>query len=316
MNYLLYGLENGKIQKEIQKIIQDIPGTCDVIPYNLANTSLNEVLQEVMTPPFFEEHKVVIAQACQFLSGNATGEVDTQSLMHYLNHPVLENTLILVGNFEKYDSRKKIVKTIQQTCRVLEFKPLKEKDKRVYVIQRCKEMGISLNERLLSCVVERLPMDTSVIDHQLEKLALYPNPLDETIIASLLIRPLEDDVFLFIESLLKGRAKKVFRLYRDMISLSYDPIYLIAVCSSQFRFYYQVKYLMMQGRSEEGIAKELKAHPYRVQLSKNMVSNVSIQTLTSILASLADCDQKIKSGQCEKNLAFELFLIHTLEELK
>lgn len=311
MNYFLYGLEQGRINQKIQSIIQDIQKDheCDIITYNLQNTSLNEVMQEAMTAPFFAERKVIVAANAQFLGTDSQG--DTSLLESFLNHPLLENTLILVGNFEKPDARKKIVKLVQSTCHAISFGILNEQEKRTYILNKICELKIKANDQLKNMMAERLPLDVRVIDEQLTKCALYPDELNEEILSLLLPRPLDDDIFKMIESILKGKTKTAFQLYQDMIALNNDPIYLIAVMATSIRFYYQVKVLSLRGLGEEAIARELKAHPYRVKLTLRNVFGLSADTLLQLLDELANCDQAIKNGILPKNLAFELFLIHS-----
>ena len=81
--------------------------------------------------------------------------------------------------------------------------------------------------------------------------------------------------------------------------------------ATSIRFYYQVKVLSLRGLGEEAIARELKAHPYRVKLTLRNVFGLSADTLLQLLDELASCDQAIKNGILPKNLAFELFLIHS-----
>lgn len=315
MNYLFYGKDSGKIQKEIQLIINEYKENCDVITYDLNQTKMNEVMQELTTLPFFSEHKVVIVKHCDFLSASGN-DVDFSQLEKFLTQPIFENTLIMTGEFEKCDARKKIVKLVNQTCRVKSFQNLDEKDKRGYVAEKCRELNIKLNQNDLSFLVERLPVDTREIDNQLEKISTYPDELNKEVISSLIIKPLDENIFQLSESLLKGNFKKAFSIYKDMRSLSYEPIYFIAVLSSQFRFYYQVKVCMNQGMSEERIASYLKAHPYRVKLTCQNIRTVSINTIMHLLDGCAKCDMDIKSGVREKFLAFELFLLECKGEVQ
>ena len=67
MNYLIYGEDRGRIQKEIQKIVKDNMSNDvkpDTITYNMATTSLEEILADAQTIPFFTEHKIIVAQNC------------------------------------------------------------------------------------------------------------------------------------------------------------------------------------------------------------------------------------------------------------
>ncbi|MGN1343290.1 MAG: DNA polymerase III subunit delta, partial [Traorella sp.] len=265
MNYLFYGKDSGRIEKEINKIILEYKNDCDVIQYDLNMKTMNDVLIELSTIPFFCSHKIVIVKHCDFLGSGAIN-FDASSLENYLENPLLENVLIMTADFEKYDARKKIVKLVNQTCRVKVFNQLDEKDKRTYIISKCKEMKIELNVKSMNILVDRLPIDTMQIDKQLEKLACFPDLVDEKVIEALILRPLEDDIFMLCESIISRKFEKAYHLYQDMISLSYDPIYLIAVISSQFRFYYQVKVCLNKMMDESQIASYLKAHPYRIKL--------------------------------------------------
>ena len=314
MNYLFYGKDNGRIQKEINKIIAQYEGDCDVITYDLNTNKMGDVMNEMTMLPFFHSHKVVLVRHCDFLGSGAL-DFDLTQLEAFLRAPLLENTLIMTGDFEKCDSRKKIVKLVTQTCRVKSFQNLEEKDKRSYVMEKCRELNIQIEHEALNQLIQRLKNDTATIDRQLEKLACYPQKIDEEVINALVLRELEDNVFQLSESILNGKFKKAYRLYKDMTALNYDPIYLLAVISSQMRFYYQVKVCLMQGMNEERIASYLKAHPYRVKLSIHIVDTIDAEVIMKILDAALMCDLDIKNGRREKFLAFEMFLIRCQEEI-
>lgn len=311
MNYLIYGEDRGRIQKEIQKIIKDNSKEekPDTITYNMATTSLEEVLADAQTIPFFTEHKILIMQNCTFLSAANEGGQNIESLEAYLEHPLLSTTLILTGNFEKVDKRKKIVKTIQKTCRVISCAMLDEQGKRALVIQTLKANQIKLNDSAINHLVSLLPCDSAIIENELAKLIMYPNPLEPQILDLLITRQIEDDVFALADAIMKAKEKQVFKIWNDLNALNKEPIFMISVLASQFRFYYQVKTLLVSGLNENDITQELKAHPYRVKLSVKAVASTSCDQLLKVLAMLAETDQKIKSGLLDKQLGFELFLI-------
>lgn len=313
MNYLLYGVDTGRIQKEINKIVQEFSQDYDLIQYDLKTSSMNEVLFEIGTIPFFSAHKVVVVKNCDFLS-SASIDFDLNQFENYLKNPILENVLIMTGEFEKCDTRIKIVKLVNQTCRVKSFQSLDDKDKKSYIVEKLRQLQADISSDALNELISRLPIDTNVIDHQLEKIACYPDKITVEVVEALILKPIEENVFLLSESILNKKFHKAYSIYKDMISLSYDPIYLIAVISSQFRFYYQVKTCMKQMMSEDSITSYLKAHPYRVKLTCQIVRNIRIDRIMRILDACLQCDVDIKTGVRDKYLAFELFLIHCREE--
>lgn len=314
MNYLFYGKDAGRIQKEIQKVTKEYKNS-DVITFDLNQVKFGEVMQELTTLPFFSDHKIIIMKNCNFLKDHSM-EIDLTFLEDYLKKPLLENTLIMTGDFDKCDARKKIVKLVNQTCRVKALSVLDEKDKKSYVMEKCREYKLQASVQSYNKLAERLPFDTGIIDHELEKLSLYPGEINDEIIEQMIQRPLEENVFLLSEYILKGQFKSAFRIYKDLRSSNHDPIYLLAVLASQFRFYYQVKVCRMQGMSEENIVSYLKAHPYRVKLTVRLISSVHVNQIMTILKRIEISDREIKSGKKEKYLSFEMFLLDVMEEVR
>lgn len=72
---------------------------------------------------------------------------------------------------------------------------------------------------------------------------------------------------------------------------------------------YQSKGLYMQGHTEKDIASILGIHPYRVKLAIINSKNYESDHLLNILSKLADLDYDIKTGNANKELALELFIL-------
>ena len=99
-------------------------------------------------------------------------------------------------------------------------------------IEKLKQTQTKITNDALNELISRLPVDTSVIDHQLNKISCYPDEVTIDVVESLILKPIEENVFLLSESILNKKFHKAYSIYKDMIALSYDPIYLIAVISS------------------------------------------------------------------------------------
>ena len=310
MNYLIYGDEIGRVSDMIAKTLKHhhmVLNDLNVTRYSLKETSLEEIVVDAQTISLFDEQKAIVVYDCDFLGGGAG--VETESLSLYLQHPNAETVLVLVGYFEKCDQRKKIVKLVNQTCRVIRCAKLSEQERRSYVAQRCRELAIRCEQSVFESLLNRLSFDMIELEHQLELLSCYPDQLDSDVVKQLIVQRIEDNVFELVNMLLKGRYDKVFAIWNDLDHLNREPVFLISVLASQFRFYYQVKSCMAMKMNEEGIAQKLKAHPYRVKLAMASIKRISLSQLLTMLNLLAEADQQIKSGKVDKKLAFEMFLI-------
>ena len=224
--------------------------------------------------------------------------------------------LILIGDFEKLDARKKIVKKVQKTCKVLQFRRLDEQGKAQYINDQIKKRGLHVDQDALNMLQKRLPLDIRIMQMEFDKLELYGGTITCELVSNLVSRPLEEDVFQLVDAVVKKNVKSAFHIWQDLCILNKDAIYLIALLSSQFRFLFEVKVLSQKGMLKADIADYLKAHPYRVQLALSSVYNLSTQYLMHILEKLATLDQNLKAGRIDKKLGFEMFLLELQGELK
>ena len=98
------------------------------------------------------------------------------------------------------------------------------------------------------------------------------------------------------------------KLYSDLKLLKMEPINLIALLANQFRLIMQVLILKRENKKESEIASMLDVHPYRVRMAIKHGYNYSLTDVKNILVELANLDAKIKTGEADRYVDFELFL--------
>lgn len=312
MNYVLYGEEHYLLEESLKRIVREHVSKEDelnTVTYDASRTDVSVVLDDARTIPFFCERKVIIVNHATFLSTNDDTQWDVDAVESYLKDPMESTVLIFVGDFVKLDGRKKIVKFIQKTCRVLQYAKLDESSKISYIRQEIEKRNLPVSSEALQELEKRLPCDIQTIKNEFDKLSLYERDIDLEAVEHLVTRPLEEDVFLLVNAVVNRDLKQAMHLWNDLCVLNKDAIYMIALLASQFRFLYQVKTLMIQGCNKSDITSELKAHPYRVQLSMQNCTSLELSYILELLARLAELDRKLKSGQLDKKLGFELFLM-------
>ena len=216
---------------------------------------------------------------------------------------------MLIGDFEKLDARKKIVKKVQKTCKVLQYRKLDEQGKQSYVQEQVKKRSLQIEPSAMQALLRRLPLDIRTIQTEMEKLELYGGVISSDVVERLVTRPLEEDVFQLVNAVVDRDLRKSFHMWQGLCVLNKDAIYLIALLAAQFRFLYEVKALMLHGKGKDAIKDELKAHPYRVQLAMKTAQRLGIGYLMHILEQLATLDQNLKAGRLDKKLGFEMFLL-------
>ena len=114
-NYLIISDDKVTIDNNIEKILKEINFDIkDTIKYDMEQTSLEDVIEELNTYGLFSENKVVILNSCNYLSANKKRGIipqDDELLIKYINNPNPLNTLIIIC--DKLDDRKKVNKLLK-----------------------------------------------------------------------------------------------------------------------------------------------------------------------------------------------------------
>ena len=308
MNYLLTGEEQYLLNRKIKEIEKDLGiNEMNKIVYNATSHDAQTILSDCNTLPFFSENKLVIVEQCKFLSATPT-EFDTDALISYLKQPLESTTLILVLG-SKQDDRRKVVKEIKKLCKSFVFSTLNEFERNNFVNQQIKKYAIQIDKQALSVFHQRCGFDLNAIVQELRKLVTYQQMVSVEVVEQLVTKPVEDNVFLLSQAIIEQNIKHCFIYVNDFKKVNIEVIALIAMLATQFRFLAQVKTLSNMRMGKQEIARELHAHPYRVEKTLEQVYRRDLSQIQKILNELANLDQKIKLGLVDKNLGFETFLI-------
>ncbi|MEG0823162.1 MAG: DNA polymerase III subunit delta [Erysipelotrichaceae bacterium] len=311
MNYLLYGEEAYRINKTIKKIKEEFSDESEmnVSVFDASCHSINVIIDDANTIPFFSEKKIVIVNNANYFSSSYEGKEDLTLLENYLLNPLTTTELVLVGNYPKLDARKKIVKCVNKNARVLVFNPLDEMAKNTWIVAEVKRRNIKMEKEALKIFISRVACDMQIIEHELDKFEAYDGKIDIQCVKSLVTKQLNENVFDLVNAVVKKDKSASMIIWRDLLILNTEPIALIALLASQFRFLLQVKLLHNEGYDKAEITSRMSAHPYRVQLALGTINGLNAREIQKILSDLANLDQNLKSGALDKILGFELFLL-------
>ncbi len=305
MVYLLYGTKEFGIEEEIKTLSKNID-EMNISKYDLNNDMLSLALEDAKTMSLFGDKKIVIIDNANMFTGITSK--DSEKIEDYLNH-INENTiLIFVVHNDKLDSRKKITKLIKEKGKIKEFND--ELDSTNLVRRLFKDYNIEYST--IKLLVDRVGNNPLILQNEINKIKIYKEN-DKTItdedILNLTVKIIEIDIFKLIDYIVKKDKEKALELYYEMLKMNEEPIKIVVILANQFRIMYQSKELLKKGYSEKDIANILKIHPYRVKLAIQNSRNYSSETLLKYLNNLANIDIGIKTGNLNKDLALELFIL-------
>lgn len=305
--YLIVSSDYITIKQNITWILKDNNLTNDnVIKYDLIDTSIDKVVEELDTFNFLVDRKVVVASNCLFLSGGKVKnmiEQNTLSLEKYINNPNLDNILILVT--EKLDERKNIVKLLKKKAEII------DKDVPILEILKKQKEGFKVDDYTLKYLIDYCNNDNEKIVNEFNKLKLFK--CEEKMISMddidvVVMKSLEDNIFSLLDAITSRKKKKALKIYLDLVENREDSNKILAMVMDQFRMIYKGKILAREKMRNDQIAKTLGIHPYRFQKAMEKASNYTTREILEILNTLSDIDIKTKSGK--SNLcSFEAFIM-------
>jgi DNA polymerase III, delta subunit len=312
MIYVLFGLEKYLIDKKIKEIIKENNiSEHSISNYNLENTLLGDIIDDVNMPDMFSEKKLVLVDNTYIFTGTnikTAPEHNLDTLIKYLDNKNNETILIFKVNNEKLDVRKKIVKLIKEKTITLEF------NKVLNINDFAKENfeNYKIEYSTISYLITRVGYDLNNLANEIEKLKLYKfedKKITKEDIDNLTIKNIDLNIFTFIDDIIAKRKEKAYETYKEIIKMGEEPIAINVMLANQFRIMLKSKELQMRGYSEKAIADCLDIHPFRVKKALEKTNLYSNEILEEHLNSLCENDINIKTGKIDKYLALEIFIL-------
>lgn len=316
MMYLVFGEQELLVNKMIDKLAKselDVIDDFNLVTFDGCKTPLYEIVNDASTLPFMADKKVVVVKNCYFLTTESPKlefEQSFNELEEYLENQNEGTVVIFSVIASKLDDRKSLVKKIKEKSKIYAVDNVNKKDLPRIVKQMFEKQGMSITGDALNEFLSRCGDDMYLINGEIEKLSCYKKEIDIKDIDLMVAKKIEDNVFEMIDAIFAKKLDKVFRIYYDLKINNNEPLTLISLIASQVRFLYQVMVLKDKGYSENNIANELSCHPYRAKLALEKVYHLNKMDLTNLLEELSSLDIKIKSGEIDRFVGFELFLLN------
>lgn len=306
MIYLLYGSLDALITDYINKIIiKESIDDINISKYN-SDDLLSNIIEDASTISLFDDKKLIIVENELLFSSKKT--IDTTDLENYVSNYNPNTILIFVVKSDTIDSRRKLYKLIKEKGKIEEFNKITNINS--YVEKLFDGYNISYNTTNL--FIKRVGADLNNLSNEAEKIKIYK--IDDKIITDKDIidcthEKIDINIFKFIDNIINKNKKESITTYKEMLKVGEEPIKIIVMLANQFRLMYQVKLLTSKGYTEDDITSLLHSKKYPVHLAIQKGYRYSSDILLKHLEELADLDIKIKSGEIDKNLALELFLL-------
>lgn len=285
------------------------------VSLNMAVTTLNTLYEECEMIPLGFESKTILADDCYFFAKTKTKpkllpDDSYDKMSSYLSNPNMQVNLIFTCQAEKIDEKNPLVSLIKKVGVIKEVTLPKPNEYQAYMERYFSSRGCSIANDAANELINRVGSDYGRFMQEIDKLASYANGEQISLInvEKLVAGKDENDVFALSNALIRGDIKKSITIYRQLKLTSIDEVPLIGMLASQFRFMDMVSFLDNRGLDSNAIARELKASPYRVEITLRNLYRAKKGDVARVIEMLYQADKDILSGRCSGPYAFERFL--------
>lgn len=298
--YLIEGNNDILIQKEIDKIINNIKEKVDVYKFDLENTNINKIIETLDTYDLFLNKKVVICNAL-FLE-EKMDDLNLDDFIKYINNPS-DNILILIA--KKVNNRLKITGLINKY-----FKKITIKDLNLVSFVKENINGYKMDNQVINYFLSKTSHDYSFIKSELDKLISYK--IDDKVILKedidlITTKSIEASIFDLIDSIIKKDKVKTYEYYNYFINNGTEVYQILVMLSNQIRLIYNV--LVLRNLSDYEISNKLGVKEYPVKLARIKGYSYSKSELLNLLYNLSIIDEDIKTGKQIASISFLTFIM-------
>ena len=293
MLYVLYGTERLLMDQRLDKLKKDHHCNQEQMNYTVYDVSkegMKVVLEDVMTPPFLSDEKMVVIKKADFLTTKKIKK-DNHDIDYFMQClPYLDKTvhLVIFNDEKNFDERKKVVKMLRKEAQFYEINPLNYYKVSDTARQAVKKRNCTIDDDALELLLSRKGTNLMDIASEVEKLCLYTQHIDIHCVEELVNRPLDENVFDLTTAILSKDKQKMMSIYKDLMT---------------------IKLLDRKGYTDQEIAKMLAVNPFRLKYVRKEGQFFQIDELLRCLNELSLLDVKIKTGQIDKKLGLELFML-------
>ena len=259
----------------------------------------------------FSDKKYVVCSNSLFLGASKPKlNHNIDDLIDYINNPVKTTIIIFIVNLEKLDSRKKVNTLLNKCADIIECNEMSSEQIFNYTKNIFVKNNINISDSLIKYLIDRVNSDINFISNEVNKLILYDELITKEVIDDLVFESIDDNIFNFIDSIMNNDKKKMFSIYEESVKNGLEPIQIIAMLAQEFRVIYQVRILTKKGYLEKDIMNILDIYKIgRIKFAKNKIRNISDEEILEQIEKLADLDILIKTGEIDKFVAFEEYLL-------
>lgn len=316
--YLLYGEETFLLESILKKIKINFGELVKGINYvQIDETNIKELIQDIETPAFGYEKKLIIAKNTGLFNKEGKGKKNTLTELNtkisdYISKNIdIINESVVIAFIESNIEKNSLYKTIEKYGIVCEF----EKQNPAQIIDRlksiCKAYKVEIEDSVAKYLIETCGTNMQDLINEIRKLIEYVGEGDKIKkeeIDLLAIKQIDSVIFDLTDSLGNKNISKAINTLNGLI-YNKEPVQKILITLyNHFKKLYIVKLSEKCNRNIAECLNLKQNQMFLVNKYKTQAKYFNESELREILRELIELDVNYKKGEIDLNLGLEAIL--------
>ena len=306
MIYVFLGNEINIIKRKIDSLIDELKIN-NIIKYDYDSVSVDDILNEINYVDLFNEKKLLIVSNFTF---KKMKDKEEKALSNYINH-MNDNVIILKCIDEKLDSKKSIIKLLNEKCKVIELVKMDYNTLHEYVTKIFSDNKKRITYNQIKNILSLCENDTDSVLNEVNKLLLYKldsDTITDEDIEKVISKNSEKEMFRLNDAVMNHNIPNMLESTKTLVSSGVDEVVIIDYLYKQFRTLYQIK-VMSKDTGAQTITSRLSINPFVFKKMLDVVGKFSEEKLLNIIYKLSDADISIKVEGLDKSKVLENFYL-------
>lgn len=305
------------IRRIIEKHVPEDSRDVDVLHLDGETCEVQDIIKASATYSMFAEKRVVVVKNfLPLILGNI--ENDNDSLLSLASSKQECSVVIFVIEAKFAENITAFGRKMIKESSAYEFTKLDKATLKAFITKRIRQEGKIIGRKEMDHLINlsgyfykgsryslnQLVADISKIANATEGDLIQSNVIEDLITG-------EEDKFVFnlIDALMEGNKQKAMDLTETIIREEDSTMAVIALLTKQFEIMYDALELSKEGFSISEMVKRTGVHEFRFKKAYQSAMLYKEEKIRSHLIRLYNIDRDIKSGNIDKDLAFELFVV-------
>lgn len=274
--------------------------------YDGATAVPEEVMNQLETPPFFGDVRVVC------IKGPENSKQGLDELILRALPRLADGVYLLVSAF-KLDARKNVTKELVKQLPVVSCEKLTPREIPQWISSRSTKMGLKLTPLQITQLAQRLGVELLQIRTELEKLAVYAlengGIVSDEAFDSLVPLGDESNVFALMDAVVSGDARQSMPRLQELLAAGEPELRLLTTITRQFRNIAAAIECRNLRLDKKTLASELGLKPFVIEKSMAQAGRYTMAQIQRITDRLLQADYRIKTGQSAPRLELETAIV-------